>query len=87
MEITDKDVDTLYDRLVKVIWVDIIVSGGWVNKDKLAEEVSKPFECCSYGYLSQIAETYIVVSATKGGDEFNQHITIPLGVVKEIVLV
>lgn len=74
---------------VCVLWIDIVTSGGWVAVDKIGDEVKAPEPCTTYGYLSYAGEDYLVVSHTLGindPDEYNGHISIPLGCIKTVDL-
>ena len=75
--------------LVAVNWIDIVVDGGWVDKEKM-ESVSAPHPVDSIGYLSYVGEKYLVLSSSlskNGPDQYNNHITIPLGCIESVVIV
>lgn len=86
MVITDEDVEKFYNKLVKVEWEDIVAWGGWVEADNFPSEGQEPAKCVSYGSLTRITESHITVSGTRSGNDWNQHITIPLGVVTKLEL-
>ena len=53
----------------------------------MGDEVKGPEPCTTYGYLSHVGDDYIVVSHTLGindPDEYNGHISIPLGCIKAV---
>lgn len=73
--------------LVSVEWEDIVVDADWVDKDKVGNSVSPPHPVQTYGYLSFISDTYVVVSSTMSAnspDQYNNHISLPLGCITEI---
>lgn len=84
METTDKVLDELYGTLVDVNWLDIVAWGGWVGVNAFPVEGEKAVSCRTIGWLTAIGDDSIVVSATKALEDYNQHMTIPLGVVKSI---
>ncbi len=68
-------------KFYRVVWIDIISHAGWEEKPK-----EPPAECVSYGWLSAKPKGAVILSATRGKNtdgsvEYNQHITIPLGVI------
>lgn len=86
MVITDEDVDKFFRKPVWVEWLDIVAWGGWVGEDAFPTEGQEPCVCYSSGTLTRITDNHITISATKSGADWNQHITIPLGVVTKIEL-
>jgi hypothetical protein len=76
------------DKLIRVDWVDIVCSAGWSQK---GSGITPPHGIHSYGYLSEVVSDdilgdYITVSASlgvNGNEEYNQHITIPIGCVRK----
>lgn len=72
--------------LVSVDWLDIVVDPNWRDIEKIAE-VDAPHPANSLGYLSFIADDYIVISGTvarNGPDQYNNHISIPLGCIRNV---
>ena len=86
MVITDEDVDKFFRKPVLVEWEDIVAWGGWVEADNFPNEGQEPAKCVSHGTLTRITDTHITVSASRSGNDYNQHITIPLGVVTKLEL-
>lgn len=81
-------------KIVKVQWLDIVGWSGWVDEKMEAECVKKPEHCISWGYLSHVSGDaelpYVVVSGTYGTNnpnQYNQHMSIPLGCIIDITLV
>ena len=73
--------------LVSVEWEDIVVDADWVDKDKIGNSVSPPHPVQTYGYLSFISDAYVVISSTMSAnspDQYNNHISLPLGCITEI---
>jgi hypothetical protein len=75
-------------KRVSVLWVDIITSGGWLTEPNGNQKV---YPCDSCGYVSGVFDNkalgpYLVLSATRGGDEYTQHISIPVGVIRKVSL-
>ena len=66
---------------VKVQWVDIVVHGGWAKDTEAISQWEKPSPCESRGWLVDYTDDYILVAATKSLSEYNQYISIPIGVV------
>lgn len=74
-------------KLVIVNWDDIVVSLGWIDIDRIQDEVDKIENVNTVGWLSAIKKDSIIVSSTlgkNGPDQYNQHIAIPIGCIRSI---
>ena len=69
---------------VTVKWVDIVVHGGWAKAAEVATQWEKPSPCKTRGWLTEANADYILVAATRSLDEYNQYISIPIGVITSI---
>lgn len=72
--------------LVRCDWEDIVTSSGWQDSNKMSE-ITGPHTAVSVGYVSFIHEGYIVLSSTispNAPDQFNNHISIPIGCITSI---
>jgi hypothetical protein len=83
-----------HKKLVRVVWYDIVTSGGWeMNVTRVPAKIE------SVGMVSCIGNSkgegglgeFLTISASWGHEEgtlpeYNQHITIPAGCVTEIHL-
>ena len=73
--------------LIEVCWYDIVSWGGWV---KQSDDKTQPAVCYSYGFPIVVKEfnkkECLILSATRSGNngtsEYNQHMTIPVDVIK-----
>lgn len=73
----------LLGSFLEVQWDDIVTWGAWIEKDS-TEGWTPPHLCTSYGFLVHDAHDFIVLSGSKGADDYNQHVSIPKGVVKSM---
>lgn len=74
-------------KLVTVDWYDIVASSGWVDKDRIEDEVNKVEDIMTIGWLSAVHKDSIIISSTlgkNGPDQYNQHIAIPIGCIRSI---
>ncbi len=71
----------LIGKFLEVQWDDIVTWGSWMEGDA-DTGWQPPHPCVSYGYLTYDMPDFIVLSASKGGTDYNQHVTIPKGVVR-----
>jgi hypothetical protein len=81
-----------HGKFYEVVWEDIIAYSGWTEGKAESQSTS---QCKSHGYLSDYVpgkSGYIRLSGTISNEpelgeiEYNQHIVIPLKVIKEITL-
>ena len=86
MKLSEFNIEDNLFKAIKISWVDIVVIGGWIDKDKLEAEHKTPEICSTVGFLSHWGKMgdaeYIVISSTYSAnnpDQYNQHISIPLG--------
>lgn len=74
----------IHDR-VSVEWEDIVAHSGWL---KLNQFTQKTAVITTVGWITEEFPEYITVSSSMGGEvedrEYNQHITIPRGCIKDI---
>ena len=91
MKLSEFNIEDNLFRTITVNWVDIVTSGGWIDKDKMEAEHKAPDVCLTIGFLShwgKIRDTeYIVISSshsTNNPDQYNQHIVIPYGCIIDI---
>jgi hypothetical protein len=77
----------LIHKLVIVNWDDIVVSLGWIDKDRIHDEAGKIENINTVGWLSAIKKDSVIISSTlgkNGPDQYNQHIAIPIGCIRSL---
>lgn len=85
--------DEYLGRKVRVTWEDIVAWGGWVGLEKFEKDGQKPWLMETYGVLTWLTDSYVIISATRSiqedatETEYNQHMTVPLGCIKSIELI
>lgn len=71
---------------VRVVWNDIVTTDGWYDSDKIAG-LDKPHVAHTLGFLTYVDKDYLVISHTRsinGPDQYNGHISIPIGCIESI---
>lgn len=71
-------------RLVLVKWIDAVTDNhGWRPLEQVRKGV--PSRCQTVGWIIKQTKTYITLVATLGEDDCDGDITIPIGMIKEII--
>jgi hypothetical protein len=72
-------------RLVKVTWVDAYVEPEWTVIHKMnVQQMYLDSICISYGYLTHEFPNVIVIAGTLSGNQVNNILMLPKGMILEI---
>ena len=67
-------------KYVRIDWEDAVAFSGWGDGKQGLEE------CETYGFVSSVTPTSVTVSGTRSGQEYNQHITIPMACIVKVTI-
>lgn len=71
-------------KLVLVKWIDAVTKDiGWRKIEDIKKQ--KPDKCETVGWIIKQTKSHVTIVSTIGGDECDGDITIPLGMIKEII--
>lgn len=71
-------------KLVLIKWIDAVTADhGWRSMDEVQK--MKPSKCQSVGWLLKKTATHVVLVSSIGEGDCDGDITIPVGMIKEII--
>jgi len=71
-------------KIVLVKWVDAVTEDhGWRKITDV--KLGKPEKCESVGWLIKQTKEHVILVSSRGGQDCDGDITIPIGMIKEII--